>query len=268
MATNAPTTDASTVNADRTPSAIQLTLLHARMQFLETVRVPIAILSAAMFPALAAVFFVIPNEEVANDPVGATQAIAQLGIFAIMSACLFTHGTGVAEDRALPFDGFVRTLPAGALPRLVGRVLNGLIFAAISLIPLIAVGALLTEASLPPGRLIAAIGMVLVVAVPFTFLGLAIGYALSAKAAIAVVQVVLFPLAFAGGLFLPPQMFPGWMDTLSMALPSRAARDVMVQVTTGEAAYTLALPLLIAWTVVFTLLAVWAYRRDEGRRFR
>lgn len=252
----------------RPPSAFQLTMLHARMQFLETVRVPIAILSAAMFPALAAVFFVIPNEQVAGDPVAATQAIAQLGIFAIMSACLFTHGTGVAEDRALPFDGFVRTLPAGALPRLIGRVLNGLIFAAISLIPLIAVGAILTEASLPVGRLIAGVGMVLVVAVPFTFLGLGIGYALSSKAAIAVVQVVLFPLAFAGGLFLPPQMFPGWMDTLSVALPSRAARDVMVQVATGEAAYALAVPLLIAWTVIFALLAVWAYRRDEGRRFR
>ena len=252
----------------RPPGVIQLTLLHARMQFLETVRVPIAILSAAMFPALAAVFFVIPNEEVAGDPVAATAAIAQLGIFAIMSACLFTHGTGVAEDRALPFDGYVRTLPAGAMPRLVGRVLNGLIFAAISLVPLIAVGALLTEASLPIGRLLAAVGMVLVVVVPFTFLGLAIGYALSAKAAIAVVQVVLFPLAFAGGLFLPPQLFPNWMDKLSMALPSRAARDVMVEVATGDAAYTLALPLLLAWTVVFAALAVWAYRRDEGRRFR
>lgn len=268
MTPTTPTAGGDTVARTRPPGPVQLTWLHARMQFLETVRVPIAILSAAMFPALAAVFFVIPNEQVAGDPVGATSAIGQLGVFAIMSACLFTHGIGVAEDRALPFDGFVRTLPAGALPRLVGRVLNGLIFSAISLIPLIAVGALLTEASLPIGRLIAAVGMVLVVAIPFTFLGLAIGYALSAKAAVAVVQVVLFPLAFAGGLFLPPQLFPGWMDALSMALPSRAARDVMVQVATGEPAYTLALPLLLAWTVAFALLAVWAYRRDEGRRFR
>lgn len=268
MTTRTAVTKASTPGPAKPPSPLQLTLLHARMQFLETVRVPIAILSAAMFPALAAVFFVIPNEQVAGDPVGATAAIAQLGVFAIMSACLFTHGIGVAEDRALPFDGFVRTLPAGALPRLVGRVLNGLIFAAISLIPLITVGALLTEASLSLGRLIGAVAMVLAVAVPFTFLGLAIGYALSSKAAVAVVQVVLFPLAFAGGLFLPPQLFPGWMDVLSMALPSRAARDVMVQVATGEAAYGLALPLLVVWTVIFALLAVWAYRRDEGRRFR
>jgi ABC-2 type transport system permease protein len=106
------------------------------------------------------------------------------------------------------------------------------------------------------------------VAVPFTLLGLAIGYALSAKAAIAVVQAVLFPLAFAGGLFLPPEAFPSWLDALSQALPSRAARDLVVEVTTGIEGSAWALPVLLAWTAVFAVLAVLAYRRDEGRRFR
>lgn len=106
------------------------------------------------------------------------------------------------------------------------------------------------------------------IAVPFLLLGLAIGYALSAKAAIAVVQAVLFPLAFAGGLFLPPAAFPAWLDTVSLALPSRAARDLVVQVTTGFAGSATALPVLLGWTAVFAALAVLAYRRDEGRRFR
>ena len=57
--------------------------------------------------------------------------------------------------------------------------------------------------------------MVPAVAVPFLLLGLAIGYRLSSKAAIAVVQATLFPLAFAGGLFLPPEAFPAWLDAFS-----------------------------------------------------
>ena len=39
---------------------------------------------------------------------------------------------------------------------------------------------------------------------------------LPSKAAIAVVQVVMFGLAFAGGLFLPPLLFADWLNTLSM----------------------------------------------------
>jgi len=104
--------------------------------------------------------------------------------------------------------------------------------------------------------------------VPFVLLGMAVGYSLSAKAALPVVQVILFPLAFAGGLFLPPVTFPGWLDALSQATPTRAGRDLLVQALTGEPAYALAWPVLIGWTVVVAVLAVGAYRRDEGRRFR
>src|SRR6185312_7232851 len=34
-----------------------------------------------------------------------------------------------------------------------------------------------------------------------------------------------FALAFGGGLFLPPQLFTGWLDAISMWLPTRQARE-------------------------------------------
>lgn len=241
--------------------------LHARYQFVETLRVPIAVLGNMLFPGLALLFFVIPQRAVADDPVAATAAVGQLAVFAVMSACLFTHGAGVAEDRALPFDGYLRTLPARPGPRLAGRVLNGLVWAYLSLVPLTLIGWTLTAATLSWAQALGAVVMVVAVAVPFTLLGLAIGYSMSTKAALAVTQCTLFPLGFAGGLFLPPQMFPSWLDALSQVLPSRAARDLVVQVTTGADAPALAVPVLLGWTAAFAALAVWAVRRDEGRRF-
>lgn len=254
--------------AAHAPGVVKLIWLHTRFTILETVRIPIAVIGNLLFPSLAMVFFVVPNAQVGGDPAVATSAVGQLALFAVMSAYLFTFGTGVAEDRALPFDGYVRTLPAGVLPRLAARVVTGVIFALTALVPLIILGALLTEARVSMGTLGLGIVVLLATALPFLMLGLAIGYRMSSKAAIAVVQVVLFPLAFAGGLFLPPQMFPGWLDTVSQALPSRAGRDLLVEALTGASAYPLALPVLVGWGVVFTALAVLAYRRDEGRRFR
>lgn len=245
-----------------------LTWLHLRYQFLETVRVPIAVLGNALFPALSMFFFVVPQEAVAGDPVFATVAVASLGLFAVCSASLFTYGLGVAEDRALPFDPFVRSLPAGPGPRMVGRVLNGAAFSLFGILPLVLIGWLFTEATVTPGQLLAGIATIVAVGVPFVLLGMGIGHSMSAKAALPVVQVILFPLAFAGGLFLPPQMFPAWLDGLSRATPTRAGRDLLVDAVTGEPAYGLALPVLIGWTVLFAAFAVWAYRRDEGRRFR
>ena len=244
-----------------------LAVVHAKFQFLETVRIPIAVIGNLLFPSLALLFFVIPQRAVADDPGIATAAIAQLGVFAVMSTCLFSFGVGVSEDRAMPFDPFLRTLPAGAGPRLMGRVLNGVLWSYLALVPLVLLGAFLTAATVTPTQALAAIVMVPAVAVPFLLLGLAIGYRLTSKAAIAVVQATLFPLAFAGGLFLPPEAFPTWLDAISKLLPSRAARDLAVQAVTGEPAYAGALVVILAWTVLFAAMAVLAYRRDEGRRF-
>ena len=247
---------------------LTLSWLHLKYQFLDTVRVPVAVLGNMLFPSLAMFFFVVPQTVVAGNPLFATTAVAGLSLFAVCSASLFTYGLGVAEDRQLPFYPYLRSLPTGPGPQMVGRVLNGGIFSLFGLVPLIIIGWLFTAATVTLGQLLAGIGTVLAVSVPFVLLGMTIGYSLSAKAALPVVQVVLFPLAFAGGLFMPPQMFPGWLDAISQATPTRAGRDLLVQVTTGAEAYALALPVLAGWTLLFALLGVAAYRKDEGRRFR
>lgn len=249
-------------------STLQLTALHAKYQVLETLRIPVAVIGNMLFPALAMFFFVVPQESVAGDPVAATAAVGQLAMFAVMSTCMFTFGVGAAEDRAQPFDPYVRTLPAGPAPRMVGRMLTGGFFALLGLVPLVLIGWLFTEATVTPGRFALAVVVIVAVALPFLGLGLGIGYSTSAKAALALVQVVLFPIAFAGGLFMPPQAFPGWLNQLSQALPSRAGRDLLVETLTGVPAYDAALPVLVGWGAVFTAFALWAYRRDEGRRYR
>ena len=88
-----------------TPTIVRLTGLHARYQFTETIRIPIAVIGTTLFPSLSLLFFVVP-QPFAQDPGAATTATAQLAVFAVMSVCLFTYGVGVAEDRALPWDGY------------------------------------------------------------------------------------------------------------------------------------------------------------------
>ncbi len=263
----APSTGVRPAGGSR-PSPVALALVHFRYQFLETVRVPMAVLGTMLFPALALLFFVVPQKEVSGDPVIAAAATAQLAVFAVMSTSVFTYGIGVAEDRALPFDPYLRTLPTGPGPRLAGRVLNGTAFSLLGLVPPLLVAVLLTEASAPAWRVAVGIALVMAAGVPFLLIGLTVGYLLSSKAAVAMAQVIVFPLAFAGGLFVPPDTFRGWLDTISTLLPSRAARDLVVPVVTGGAIPSSALPVLIAWTVLFAALTAYAYRRDEGRRFR
>lgn len=245
-----------------------LVLVHARFLLLETLRVPVAVVGTTVFPAVALLFFVAANAAIAGEPTAATAATAQLAVFSVLSTCLFTYGVGVAEDRALPWEPYVRTLPVGPGPRLAGRLLTGLAMALLGLAPLVVLAGLLTAATLPPARLLVAVAALVAGAAPFLLGGLAIGYALPVKAALPVANLLLLPLAFGGGLFLPPETFPAWLDRVSVLLPTRGARDLVVAAATDLPADPVAVAALPVWVLLTAALAGWAYRRDEGQRFR
>lgn len=242
-------------------------LAHYRYLLLEQLRIPIAVVSAAAFPALSLLFFVVPFDW-AQDPAAATTAVAQLCVFGVLTGFLFTFGIGVADDREKPWDPYLRTLPAPATARIAGRLLVGLTFGLLSIFPVIVVGALFTAATVPLGTLVLGIVAVLVAGMPFLLAGLAIGYSLPTKAAAPVTQLAFLPVAFAGGLLLPPELFPPWLQTVSSLLPSRGARDLVVWTVSGATPSTLAVVMFVVWTVALAGLSTWAYRRDEGRRFR
>jgi ABC-2 type transport system permease protein len=82
------------------------------------------------------------------------------------------------------------------------------------------------------------------------------------------VQVLMFGLAFGGGLFLPPQLFPGWLDAISRFLPSRHAREIVVWAVQGGDLPVWAWVGYLVWTALLLALALLLFRRDEGRRYR
>jgi ABC-2 type transport system permease protein len=242
-----------------------LVLTHARFQLTETLRMPMALIGSAFFPAASMLFFVVPF--VGNDPVYSTYATASMVTFAVMTTNLFQYGIGVADDRAHPWDPYTRTLPAGPGPRFLGRILAGLVLMTVSLVPVVIIAAVLTAATVTPLAFVAALGATFVIAVPFILMGLAIGYALPAKAAIVVAQLLFFPLAFGGGLMTAPGSAPGFVEDLAPYLPTGGAARLM-WAAVGDFPFDLSSTLaLVGWTVALAGVAVWAYRRDEGRRF-
>ncbi|MEU4419463.1 ABC transporter permease [Actinoplanes sp. NPDC024001] len=242
-----------------------LALTHAKFQIIELFRIPIAVIGSAFWPAASMLAFVVPF--VGHEPVYATYATASMVTFAVMSTNLFQYGIGVSEDRAQPWDPFVRTLPAGAAPRFAGRILTGLAMMAVALAPVVVIATFFTEASVSAPAFLAAVLATAAISIPFILMGLAIGYSLPQKAAIVVAQVLFLPLAFGGGLMTPPGGAPGFVEDLAPYLPTGGAVRLMWAAVGDYPLEPGSLLALIAWTGLFGALAVWAYRRDEGRRF-
>lgn len=176
-------------------SVVSLTAVHARYTLIETLRVPIAVIGTLAFPALALLFFVVPNRTVAGDAEFATQAIISMAVFAVMSNGLFSFGLTIAENRAKPWDPYLRTLPAPGIVRVLAHVFSTGVLGFLAIVPVVIVGGLLTSAEASPLRVLAGFGAIGAAGLPFMLIGICIGYSMPAKAAIAVVQVVNRPPA-------------------------------------------------------------------------
>lgn len=242
-----------------------LILAHTRYQLIEQIRVPIGLVASAFFPAASMLAFVVPTA--GDDPVVATQATGSMMLVGAMSAALIGLAISVAQDREQPWNPYLRTLPAGPLPRFAGRILTTAGIMLIAVVPVLLIAGLFTSATITVPNLLIGLGALLTGAVPFMLLGLFLGFLLPSKAAIAVSQVTFFPFAILGGLMMPIQFMPDFVQTVSLYLPSRGAGELMWWATTGLAPNGVALVMLAVWTALAAAAAVWAYRRDEGRRF-
>ncbi len=267
-ATTASATEAPVVSTSPGPGLVRLGLLHTKYLLLETVRVPMAVIGPIVFPALSFAFFILPQRGLVENPTGAAQAVIQLMVFAVMVNALFSYGLNISQARETPWEPYLRTLPAPAGARILGQVLSVGLVGVLALVPLFLMGALFTEAHADAAGVALGFLALALSSLPFVFAGIAIGYALPFKAAIAVIQIVMFGLAFAGGLFLPPMMFPDWLDTLSRFLPSREARELVIWAVQGGELPLLEFGGAVVWTVLLLVVALVLYRRDEGRRYR
>ena len=101
----------------------------------------------------------------------------------------------------------------------------------------------------------------------FMSIGLLVGsFAKTQQAATAIANLIVLPMAFLGGAFIPLDFAPSWIQKVSYAMPLRylvtGMQDVMAR-GDGPVAALPAIGLLLALTAVLSLIAVRVFRWDE-----
>ena len=241
---------------------MKLALRHACAMTLELMRFPAYVVPTLLLPSVFFLFFV-----PAGRPDDAAARMATFAGFAVIGVAFFQFGVGIAADRVSPWETYLRTLPVGPATRLAARLLSASVFALATSALLVATALVVTGASLSPGRWAGLALALLLGTVPFAFLGICIGYWAPARAALPLANLLYLVLAYAGGLWIRPSVLPEAVRGVSRFLPTRALSDGLVTVVLAGAVDWRAWATLSCFSIIFAVLAVAGYRRDEGRRF-
>ncbi|MEN7342677.1 MAG: ABC transporter permease [Pseudomonadota bacterium] len=192
---------------------------------------------------------------------GSTYLLATYGIFAVMGPALFGFGAGVAAEREKGWLRIKRVSPAPATGYIVAKLTSTLVFSCLALMPIYLSAGLLANVALPTQVWLVLLASHLLAAIPFSLLGLSIGFSFGSGGAVAVANLCFLGLAVLGGLWFPVMLFPGFLKTIATALPSFHLAEISLDIVNADSARPVArhLSVVAVTTLALAALAVWRW---------
>ncbi len=262
----------SSTQIERSPShTATIYLKEAKYEFLKNLRLRVFTASIISFPLMFYVLFglVLNSKEMIGGTHVPTYLIATYGTFGVMGASLFGTASGLAADRGLGWLQVKRASPMPPFAYFVAKVILAMIFSAIVVSLLLILGFAFGGVRLPLLEMARLIGTLVAGSLPFSALGLAIGYFAGPQSAPGVINLIYLPMSFCSGLWVPYMFLPKVVRQIALALPPYHLSQLALGVVGAgnhEPAGT-HWEVLLAFTLICLGVARIGFQRDQGKLY-
>jgi ABC-2 type transport system permease protein len=245
--------------------------LQTWAEFLKLWRVPAFTLTSLFLPVIFYAFIGVgqSSQRIFPNVTFGAYFLASMAVYSVANVMIFSFGISVATERGMKMDLLIRATPMPPLVYLLSKCITALFFAALTLVVLFPFAYIAGDVRLDPSVWVTLGSRVLLGSIPFIALGFAIGYLSGPNSAVAVINLIYLPTAFASGLFFPKQLLPQFIQQIAPYLPlhffGQLGWDAIGAPTDGSVATDWLY--LAAYGVFFFAIALWAYRREESRKF-
>ncbi len=147
--------------------------------------------------------------------------LASYSCFGTVGAALFGIGNGLATERGHGWLELKRASPMPPMAYLVAKLAASVVFSLIICLLLVALGPVAAHQLVAsPIEVLKLLGIVAVGTIPFASLGLLFGLAIPPNAGPGFVNLIYLPLSFLGGLWMPVEQLPHWLQAVAQYLPT------------------------------------------------
>jgi len=246
-------------------------LKEAKYEFLKNLRLRVYTVSVISFPLMFYVLFGLvlnAKDTIAGTGVP-TYLIATYGTFGVMGASLFGTASGLASDRGLGWLQVKRASPMPPFAYFAAKIILSLIFSAIVVSLLLLLGISFGGVRMPLAEMAKLLGTLVAGSLPFSAMGLAIGYFAGPNSAPAAINLIYLPMSFCSGLWVPYMFLPKLVRQIALALPPYHLSQLALGVVgTGrhESAVT-HWEVLLAFTMICLGVARIGFQRDQGKLY-
>ncbi len=240
-------------------------------EIIRLLRNPGYLIPTVLFPIMFFTLFGLPNakENIGNGVTVGAYLLASYGTYGMLSSALFGFGTGIAAERGLGWNRLTRATPMHPIMYFTAKIMTAMLSGLFTLAALFVFGILVAHISLAPETWLLLTARIMLGMMPFVALGLFIGYLGNPQSATPITQLIFLPMSFASGIFLPIKNLPTFVQDLAPYLPAYHSGQLAWHTLGAGDSSSLNSHLIwnFGFTVLFLVLAVWAYKRDEVKQY-
>jgi ABC-2 type transport system permease protein len=251
---------------------IALYAKEAKYELLKNIRIPVYAISTVAFPLMFYVLFgiVLGSGNPANRNENATYMLATMGCFGVIAVALFGFGVSLAIERGQGWLQVKRASPMPVSAYFLGKLCSAVVFSTVIMLLLLAIGFAFGGVRVPIATAAKLVGILVAGSIPFSAMGMAIGYFAKPNSAPGLVNLIYLPMSFCSGLWIPLFLLPHGLRVFAKLLPpyhlSQLALNAVGMVNNPTPAWG-HIEALIAFTLLCLGLFGWGYRRDEGKTY-
>src|SRR5436189_3689461 len=241
-------------------------------EFVKLFRVPAFSVTSIVLPSMFYAFIGLGQASQALYPGSSVTFgayyLASMALYGVANVMVLDFGISLAKERGQKQDLLMKSTPLPAPVFFTAKAASALAIALISIIVLGLFAAVVAGVQLSASQWLTLGWRAMLCSIPFIGLGFALGYLAGPNSAPAVTNLIYLPTAFASGLFFPLRLLPHFLQQIAPYLPLyRAAHLVWNLVGVQYDDISTDWLYITGYTVEFFLLAFWAYRRDQGKKF-
>ena len=205
--------------------------LETKYEFLKLLRTRSFSLSIIGFPVMFYLLFGVANKHAFDGGIHvAKYMLGGYACFGLIGAALFGIGVGLSSELAAGWLELKRSSPMPVASYLLAKCLAAVAFGIIIVGLLTTIGVTLGGVVLTSTELVRMGGMTIVGSVSFASMGLFVAMVVPANAAPGVANLIYLPMSFCGGLWIPLQYLPHWLQKIAPMMPTYHLAQLMLSV--------------------------------------
>ncbi|GAA0357194.1 ABC transporter permease [Bacillus horti] len=239
--------------------------VQSRAEIIRLFRSKIYIIMSLLLPIMFYYIFTnIFNTGTEADQGWGAFYLMSMATFSVMGSAIFSLGIRNVQERTQGFATLMKTTPLPSSFYFLAKMIGQTVVHIFSVVVIFVAGYLINDVSLTPMEWITSGLWIIFGSITFLGLGTLIGTMKRVDTASGVSNFIYLGLALLGGMWMPAEVLPEFLQNIGQMLPSYHFRSGSWSLAAGDLPELTNVLFLLGYLVLFMLLSTYISKRQEA----